>query len=169
MPGSITLGAGQTVTCTFTNTRQTGKLEVKKSLSPSNDPGKFNLFIKGSTGASTVASALNVGDTGTTGATTLNTGIYQVSETAGTSTSLSVYTSSISCVNRSDSSAVTSGSGPGPLSVNVLNNSDIVCTITNVRGQGKLTVNKVLVPSTDPARFNPLLLKSTGVPLTLVT
>ena len=33
----------------ITNTRETGKLEVRKDLEPDTDPGKFNLQIDGVT------------------------------------------------------------------------------------------------------------------------
>src|SRR5436190_1378812 len=81
------------VVWTYTNTRQTGKLELKKSLVPSTDSGLFNLYIK--QGTCTKASASTVGD-----AVSLRdalpifpTGSYDLSETAGTSTSLSDYDS----------------------------------------------------------------------------
>ncbi len=68
----------------ITNTRETGKLEVKKSLSPTNDPGKFNLQIDGTTDPD----AQNVGNGGSTNEQTINTGSHTVGETAGTGTSL---------------------------------------------------------------------------------
>ena len=46
---AIAVASEETVTCTFNNVRQTGKLEVKKSLSPTTDPGKFDLQIDGTT------------------------------------------------------------------------------------------------------------------------
>ena len=47
----------------ITNTRETGKLEVKKDLSPTTDPGKFDLQIDGTTDAD----ANDVGHNGSTG------------------------------------------------------------------------------------------------------
>src|SRR5437899_895302 len=115
---------------------------------------------------STVDSASNVGDGGTTGENTLNTGSYQVSETAGTSTSLSDYTSSITCRADNGTGAIVAGpqSGPGPLSVDVTDGSDIVCTITNARNTGKLEVVKDLIPgsvSPDPGLFNLFIMRAT--------
>ncbi len=77
----------------ITNTRETGKLEVRKSLSPTDDPGKFNLQIDGTTDPD----AGNVGNGGSTGEQTLNTGSHTVGETAGTSTALADYQKSIVC------------------------------------------------------------------------
>ena len=65
-------------------------LTVNKVLSPSNDPGLFNLLVDGT------AKASNVGNGGTTGALTISAGTHTVSETAGTNTSLSSYSSTVS-------------------------------------------------------------------------
>jgi hypothetical protein len=154
--GSLSLAFGDSVTCTFTNTRNGGKLELKKALSPSSDPGKFNLFIK--QGATTVASASNVGDGGSTGSggTSLALGTYDLSETAGTSTALTDYTvTGPTCVNRTGGGSVTVTNG----SVDLVSNADVVCTITNTRNTGKLELKKALSPTSDPGKFN-LFIKS---------
>ena len=39
-PLNVTVGYGDDIVCTITNTRETGKLEVVKDLIPSNDPGR---------------------------------------------------------------------------------------------------------------------------------
>jgi cysteine-rich repeat protein len=111
-------------------------IEVVKHLTPTNDPGKFNLQIDGTTQASSAC----VGDTGTTGSQEVGAGTsenpgatHTVGETACTdpATNLADYTSSISCVKRGTSTVVASGSGVGPLDVPVQKDDDIVCTITN--------------------------------------
>src|SRR4029079_2788026 len=145
-PLNVNVTTGSSVTCTITNTRNTGKLTVVKDLSPAADPGLFNLQIDGST----PASGANVGDGGTTGAQTVTPGVHTVGETAGTGTSLANYTSSISC----DDDAATSSTDSGPLNVTVNSNDDITCTITNTRNGGKLTVVKDLSPAADPGLFN---------------
>src|SRR4029079_2239902 len=145
-PLNVNVTTGSSVTCTITNTRNTGKLTVVKDLSPAADPGLFNLQIDGST----PASGANVGDGGTTGAQTVTPGVHTVGETAGTGTSLANYTSSISC----DDDAATSSTDSGPLNVTVNSNDDITCTITNTRNTGKLTVVKDLSPAADPGLFN---------------
>jgi hypothetical protein len=120
----VTLASDQNIVCTITNTRQTGTLTVNKVLSPANDPGRFNLQIDGAT----AGTGANVGNGGTTGAIPLVTGAHTVREVAGTGTSLSDYTASISC---SDGTTLV-GSG-GPLTVTVTDAGNVVCTITNVR------------------------------------
>ena len=149
-PLNVSINSNDNVTCTITNTRNTAKLELRKTLSPSNDPGKFDLFAKQSN--VTKLSALNVGDGGTSGAggTTLNTGSYDLSEAAHTGTNLGDYTSTLACKNRSDNSTVTVTSG----SVALLNTADVICTWTNTRNNGTLTVVKSLSPSGDPGLFN---------------
>ena len=139
--GSISLGE-QNIVCTITNTRKTGTLEVVKDLSPSNDPGLFNLSIDGSVKVS------NVGDGGTTGVVAVNTGSHTFGESAGTSTVLADYTTAKAC--RDDSGPVTINDW----SVNVAYNQHVVCTITNTRKTGTLTVVKDLSPSNDPGLFN---------------
>ena len=121
---------GGSATCTITNTRQTGGLEVVKDLIPAGDGGKFSLQIDGVTDPD----ATNVGDGGSTGQQTLDTGVHNVGEIAGTSTDLDNYASSIVCHDGNGLGAkVAEGAGAGPLNVNVTNGSDIVCVITNTR------------------------------------
>ena len=127
--------------CTFHNTRDTGKLELRKTVVPSTDTGKFDLFAKQS--SVTKLSALNVGDGGTSGAggTTLDTGSYDLSEAGHTGTNLSDYTSSLACKNRSDNSAVTVTSG----SISLLKDADVICTWTNTLKTITLTVIKHVI------------------------
>ena len=134
-----------------------GKLEIKKDLIPSDNSGLFNLQIDGST----AGTGANVGDAGTTGEQVVAGGSAQnptnhtVGETAGTGTNLSDYASSIVCKDLNGTGAtVASSNNSGPLTVPVITGSDIVCTITNTLQNGTLTVNKVLVPSSDPGLFN---------------
>ena len=151
---AIAVASEETVTCTFNNVRQTGKLEVKKSLSPTGDPGKFNLQIDGTTDAN----ATNVGNGGSTGEETLPTGNHTVGEVAGTSTDLADYQKSIECKADNGTGAVVASVGPdnaGPLTVNVTTGSDIVCVITNTRETGKLEVKKVAQPDDRPRQVQP--------------
>ena len=64
-----------------------------KDLSPTTDPGLFNLQIDGTTDPD----ADDVGDGGSTGEETVNTGTHTVGEIAGTDTDLADYQKSISC------------------------------------------------------------------------
>src|SRR5436190_1027594 len=138
------------VVSTYTNTRKTGNLELMKSPVPSTDPRPFP--TRRTSDPSTKASASNVGDGGTTGAggTSLPTGSYDLSETAGTSTSLSDYDSALACKNCGDNSvAAVSSSG----SVTLAKDADVVCTYTNTRQTGKLELKNSLVPSTASGLF----------------
>src|SRR5256885_15634894 len=73
-----------------------------------------------------------------------------VGETAGTSTSLTDYESSIACTGSNSASS----SDSGPLSVGPLAAGAVVdCTITNKR-KPQVRVTKNLVPNSDPGKFN---------------
>jgi hypothetical protein len=134
--------SGETITCVFTNTRDTGKLTVAKDLVPNDDPGLFDLRIE----SDVVKADASDGDSGSK---TLPTGDYDVSELAGTGTSLAKYDSKVSCDN---------GQGDDPATslakVHVTKGSDITCTFTNTRRTGKLTVVKDLIPADDEGTFN---------------
>ncbi|UTI64569.1 hypothetical protein NBH00_24945 [Paraconexibacter antarcticus] len=147
--GKVAVTTGSEIVCTITNTRKTGTLEVKKVLSPAADPGKFDLQIDGAT----KSPAGGVGDGGTTGAQNLNTGSYGVGEVAHTGTSLSDYTASITCVD-GKTTVVPATAATSVAAVPVADGSTVVCTITNTRNTGTLTVNKTLVPAADPGKFD---------------
>ena len=131
-----------------------GSIELRKVLEPASDAGKFNLFVKkGAAGVDgAVDSAVDVGHNGTTGGTPVFPGTYNVSEAAGTGTSLNDYVASApSCVNTASNNSVVPVNGAGDLAVAV--NQTIVCTITNAR-KPQLRVDKVLVPAGDAGLFN---------------
>ncbi|HEY7600319.1 MAG TPA: right-handed parallel beta-helix repeat-containing protein, partial [Candidatus Limnocylindrales bacterium] len=117
---SGTAVVGGTYTCTLTNNDIQPTVTVTKQLSPSSDPGRFNLLIDGTTYAT------NVGNGGTTGPRGINAGSRTVSETGGTvpATNLANYTTAINCGAW--------GSGAGTSLNLTLNPGDVVeCTITN--------------------------------------
>ena len=58
--GRVEVGASDSLDCTFTNTRNDPSIEVVKQLSPTDDPGRFDLEIDGK------AFATDVGDDGST-------------------------------------------------------------------------------------------------------
>ncbi len=152
-PLSVPVTTDADIVCVITNTRETGKLEVRKSLSPTDDPGKFNLQIDNATDPD----AAEIGNDGTTGEETLNTGSHNVGETAGTDTDLADYQKSIVCKDDNGSRcdvAETSGDDGGPLTVPVTTDADIVCVITNTRETGTLEVRKDLDPNTDAGLFD---------------
>jgi uncharacterized repeat protein (TIGR01451 family) len=124
----VGIANGGSATCTITNTRQTGSLEVIKQLAPGNDPGLFDLLVDGSVRAE------DAGDGDSTGSLTVNTGSHAVREMAGTGTSLTDYSSSIECfANGGEGSVIASAAGTGPLNVNVTHGADVLCVITNTR------------------------------------
>jgi len=147
---SVNINAGDDVVCTLTNTRKTGQLTVTKVLQPSSDSGKFDLQIDGVT----YTPSGGVGDGGSTNAQTVATGAHTIAElaTAATNTQLTNYVTTLLCKDGLNNT-VTVTPGAGVWTVNVAENSNIICTFTNAR-KGKLTVTNVLVPSTDSGRFN---------------
>jgi hypothetical protein len=103
-----------------------GTLTVVKSLSPNNDPGRFNLLVDGipvkvdaGNGDSTVPLAVTAGD-------------HTVDEAAGTGTDLADYNASINCVN-GNAPVLFAPTGSGPWTVTINDGDNITCTITNVR------------------------------------
>src|SRR5262249_29492108 len=116
-----------------------------KTLVPSNDPGRFNLQVNGTTQKTDAAN----GDD--TGFITVAAGSNPtVGEIAGSVGSLSDYTTSIACSGDSTATA----SNAGPLSIGTLNaGQSPTCTITNTHNP-RVKVVKTLVPGTDAGRFN---------------
>jgi Prealbumin-like fold domain len=134
---AIKLTSGETVTCTFTNTRTTGQIKVVKKLLPSSDPGTFDLSVNG-------AKVVSGGD-GANATVTVPTGSgHSVAEAGAT---LAKYDSSVSCTD--GSSGTTSASG-----ITVTAGQTTVCTFTNTRKQGSIKVIKKLVPAADSGRFD---------------
>jgi hypothetical protein len=133
---SVALGAGEDVTCVFTNTK-IPTLTVNKVCVPTTDGGAFNLQID----AATAGTGANAACGGTTGAVEQTIGTHTAGETAGTGTNLSNYTTVIGGDCASNGS-VTLAAGDAK-----------TCTITNTR-KPTLTVNKVCVPTSDTGKFN---------------
>ena len=133
-PVSVPVANGDKWTCVITNTRKTGTITVTKALVPGTDPGKFNLKID------TTVVKSDAGDTGTSGPITVNTGNHDVSEAAGTGTTLADYTSSISCTEDTNTASPVNVSGSGPASVPVAEGDAWTCVITNTRNGGGTTI-----------------------------
>jgi uncharacterized repeat protein (TIGR01451 family) len=124
---------GETVTCTFTNTKQ-AEISVKKVTDPSGDPATF-----GFTGDITAT----LGD-GQTADAFVAPGTYHVTEGAKTGWNLS----NISCDN-GNSSGVTA---TGVATFVVTAGQHVTCTYTNTK-RATITVKKVTDPAGDPATF----------------
>lgn len=117
------------------------RIEVKKVLNPSTDPGLFNLKI------GTTTYATNVGNGGTTGEIVLTSGSITVSETAGTNTNLADYTTTVVCKDANGTGTVVGSGSPigttsRQLTFTATDASDIVCVFTNTRQLGTIQVIK---------------------------
>ncbi len=112
-------------------------IEIVKTLSPSSDSGLFNLQVNGNT------KATNIGNGGDTGKIGVTAGSNSIGETSGTDTSLSNYTSAVSCVI-SETQTPVSVTGTNPWTLNAAFDQDILCTITNTVQNAHLTLVKTI-------------------------
>lgn len=119
-------------------TGQTGKLEIIKNLIPSDNSGLFNLLIDG------ITKVQNIGNAGTTGETLLSVGDHTFSETNGTNTNLSDYTTTVVCKDNNGIGSIISTTGSFPWTINIAKDKDIVCVITNTLNStcGDGTINQ---------------------------
>jgi Prealbumin-like fold domain len=154
----VTMKEGEDWTCTFNDSRDTAKLELRKATVPSTDTGTFNLYAK--QGTVTKLSALGVGNDGTsgTGGTTVDAGSYDLSEEGAGTTALSDYDQALACKNRGDNSSVTVTSG----SVTLAKGADVICTFTNTR-HATLTIKKLTTPASSGADSFGFTSSSSGV------
>jgi len=125
----IDLDPGESITCTFTNTKLP-TLEIKKILVPSTDSGTFNLKIDGTVYASAV------GHNGTTGPQIVSIGSHTFRETAAGGTIMNVY----KVVYGGDAGCGTDGS------IALAAGENKVCTITNY-AKGTIQIRKDVVPN----------------------
>jgi hypothetical protein len=143
--GSITVAAGDQITCTFTNTRKP-RLRVLKATVPTTDPGKFDFTIAGT---SFNNGGAGFGNGEGTAFQTLSIGNVNISEAAHTGTTLSDYTSTLACDAGKTPSNNTGTSG----TVNLAAGDVVTCTFTNTKG-AVLKVVKATVPTTDLGKFD---------------
>ncbi|MSW88406.1 MAG: hypothetical protein F2799_06220 [Actinobacteria bacterium] len=161
--GKFTVVANHKYDCTITNTRKSSTLKIiKKIAGPAEATARFNLLVDGT------VKAANVANDGTTGALTVGTGSHTFGETGGTTgppdnvtTSLTDYTQGVSCQVDGGTPFTPTPSGGTTWSVSVDKDKAVVCTITNTRKTGSLTVTKALSPNTDPGLFDLLVNGST--------
>jgi hypothetical protein len=138
--GTIIVEVGDQSKCVITNTRKavpSAQLTVTKICVPADDGGRFNLTIDGQTSRE-VACGRSLGPV------VLAPGPHHVSESAGTGTSLSDYTTSIG------------GACPADGSITLTAGQQVTCTITNVRaGQatGTVEIQKQCSPAGRRERF----------------
>jgi Prealbumin-like fold domain len=131
------------------NISNCGKIELVKDFdAASPSTARANLFIKNSTNTTTIDSELNAADGGTTGENQVLAASYNISETAGSNTSLSNYTTTVACVDEANGNAsvtvssqvLTGATRSGAVSVPV--GGDIKCTFTNTLIAGKIELVK---------------------------
>ena len=131
---ALTVASGDVFVCTFTNTRNQGSIELKKSWSGA--AGQTTLNIGTSAGGTQIATQ-QTGAAGagplTTGAKTVNTGTVYVWES-----SLSDYSAGLVCTSNGDPLTVGASNA-----VTVAKNAVVVCTFTNTRAQGSIELRKV--------------------------
>ena len=143
----LPVAAGDDWTCTLRNERKQGKVTVIKHLDPATDDGLFNLSIDGPLNYDKAAS-----DQGHNGSVSIQvpTGSVDVSETAGSDTTLSAYNSSYSCANFTEGNedSPKNGQGTNVEDISVTTGDEWVCTFTNVR-KPRITVKKLTEPAGD--------------------
>ena len=138
-PGAITLGAGQTVTCTFTNT-QRGTIIVKKLTSPSGAAGSFT-FAGDAAGS--------IGDGGTITVSNLVPGTYYSTESDPTP---AFDLTSISCNDGSSAHPSSGSTSTRKATFNLDPGETVTCTFTNTQ-RGKAKVVKTVTGGGSPAGF----------------
>jgi hypothetical protein len=136
--GALELDAGETITCTFTNTKR-GRIIVDKVTNPSGDPQSFAFDASGGTSPAYVA--FNLTDAAAPNNQQLKPGAYSVSETVPSGWDLT----NTSCV-----SSIGDTEAAGALELDA--GETITCTFTNTK-RGNIIVDKVTVPAADPQSF----------------
>ncbi len=134
---SLDVGAGETVTCTFTNTQQQGHIIVNKVTNPSGDPQSFSFDATG-----TGYNDFSLTDVATPNDQTLNAGTYSVSETLPSGWTQT----SATCV-----SSIEDTESIGSLELDA--GETITCTFTNTK-KGHIIVDKITNPSGSTQSFN---------------
>jgi len=127
---TIDLDPGQTVTCTYTNTKS-AKIVVEKQTQPDGDPQSFGFA------ASYDADGFSLSDGQQNDSGLLAPGTYSVSETVPSSWALVTSTCS-------------DGSTPG--SIDLSAGETVTCVFTNAK-LGRIIVDKVTAPTNDPQSF----------------
>jgi uncharacterized repeat protein (TIGR01451 family) len=124
--------AGRSVTASSASPPCDASIRIDKTLTPENDPGRFDLLLDGQ------VLATRVGNGGTTntqniGATPAGTP-YTVAERASTGTSLADYSTTIVCRDNGGSGVTVAQGAGASLPVTVRTRQAIVCVISNVQG-----------------------------------
>jgi uncharacterized protein YbdZ (MbtH family) len=129
---NISVSPGETVTCTFRDKKQWGRIIVDKVTVPGGDPQSFQ-FNTDYGSPFSLTDAATPKDSGP-----LSPGTYSVSEAVPAGWDLT----GASCDDGSPVSAIVLGAG-----------EEVKCTFTNTK-RGRIIVDKVTVPGGDPQSFN---------------
>jgi hypothetical protein len=151
---NVDLDAGETVTCTYTNTRQTGKIQLDKDFVGTGS--NVTLKIGTTQGGMETDNEVLAGVDGSTGENTVNTGGYFVSEAL---TGAANYTVALACFNDvDDSDTINDGDTAHTVNtttgaVDVASGDDVICRFINTR-LPQLKLVKDIVPDSDLGKFD---------------
>ncbi len=157
---TINVSAGETVVCTFTNTKQATVRIVKDAIGGgANDSFTFtpNAALRAAGTADPALNGSNQFVLGNAGVQTFNsvvpntTGAYTVAETVPATWRLT----QIDCSDgdSTDAGPTNTGLGSSTATIRVAAGETVTCTYTNVK-DGKIEIRKQLEPATDTGRFN---------------
>ncbi|WP_337731938.1 MULTISPECIES: right-handed parallel beta-helix repeat-containing protein [unclassified Pseudoxanthomonas] len=151
---TLDLDAGETITCTYTNSKQ-ATVRLQKSLPGGrfNAADQFTLSIVGP-GAPASVTTSGSGSTATgmvtVGEATLG-GTYTLSEVVAAGAELTNYVTTYSCVNAAPGGQTPSGSGTG-FSVTPAAGDDLTCEFVNTRmSKANLSITKTNTVSSGPS------------------
>jgi len=136
----ITLAAGDTVSCTFTDTKR-GHIVVDKVTEPSGDSQSFSFTTTG-----TGYSVFSLKDTDTPNDQTLTPGSYSVTETVPSDWDLTTLT----CTSSLGTSTITITKPKADITLAA--GDTVSCTFTDTK-RGTIIVEKQTIPADDPATF----------------
>lgn len=153
LPAASTV-AGEALSCTFTNSRTTLRLQKALPAGRAQVADQFTLSIAGTNAPGAVTTTGS--DTTATGVVTHSTAsanaTYTLSETAAGGAVLANYTTTYACTNTRPGGQTPSGSGTSFTLVPALGD-DLTCTFTNTK-RSRVTVRKVSVNGTDSFSFS---------------
>src|SRR5439155_1031564 len=152
---SITLAANDTVTCTFTDTKQVGHIIIAKRTIP---PGATTPFSFTTTGD---RKSVVQGKAVTPSGQTLSPGTYSVSEAIPAGWVLT----GLSCASSLGTSTFTTtaplvpGPGTATASITLAANDTVTCTFTDTKQVGHIIIAKRTIP---PGATTPFAFTTTG-------
>lgn len=169
---TLDLDAGETITCTYTNSKQ-AVVRLQKSL----PGGRFNAtdqFTLSVTGAGAPAPVTTAGSGSTaTGTVTVDSatigGSYTLSESAAAGADLGSYATTYSCTNAMSGGQTPGGNGTS-FSVTPAAGDDLTCSFVNTRNpKADLSVTKTNTPSSGPGdQANDTVTSGTAANYTIV-